>query len=122
METKNTSNESSINKGLNNERKHDMVIVTDFQAWQYLFREEARKEKKYSKAEAFYFLLSNQRISFLTGEDDFMIYSIVKLMREWKWSRQNVNTFLDDLQKLKVIKLINLSKEVKIEILRTNFE
>ena len=49
METKNTSNESSINKGLNNDRKHDMVIVTDFQAWQYLFREEARKEKNIAR-------------------------------------------------------------------------
>ena len=122
METKNTSNESSINKGLNNDRKHDMVIVTDFQAWQYLFREEARKEKKYSKAEAFYFLLSNQRISFLTGEDDFMIYSIVKLMREWKWSRQNVNIFLEDLERIGAITLERNTRLIKFSISNAKIE
>ena len=93
MECKENLILSSNNSGNN------IRIVTDYALWCCLFRIPSPKgARKLSRAEAFFDLITKQRQAILLYDQDNILAGFQTLADEWRWNRQTVKRFLNELQ------------------------
>lgn len=65
-----------------------------------------KQEDRYSKYEAFRYLMEKQAVRSLEDSDRKLVpftVAITQLATDWKWHRHTVSAFLDDLQVLDVL-------------------
>lgn len=74
-------------------------FTVDIELLNYLFADKPTdSKKKYTKAQAFYYLLQNQIESQRTYDDNNVRGSIETLSQNWNWHRQTVKNFVEQLR------------------------
>lgn len=122
METKKIDNKEMVGEAQQTKKKRNLIIETDYQLWEYLFRDQPKKRKRHTKAEAFYDLIKRQREALLIQDETYLTSTVSDFMEQWTWSRQNVNFFLDELEKIGAITLERGNKTIKFQISNAKLE
>lgn len=122
METKKIDTKEMAGEAQQTKKKLNLIIKTDYQLWEFLFREQQKKRKRHTKAEAFYDLIKKQREALLIQDETYLRNTVSDLMEQWTWSRQNVNIFLEELEKIGAITLERGKKIIKFQISNTKLE
>ena len=95
MEAKKIDTKEMVGEAQQTKKKRNL---TDYQLWEYLFRDQPKKRKRHTKAEAFYDLIKKQREALLIQDETYLTSTVSDFMEQWTWSRQNVNIFLEELK------------------------
>lgn len=122
METKKTDTKEMVGEAQKTKKKINLIIETDYQLWEYLFRDQPKKRKRNTKAEAFYELIKRQREALLIQDETYLTSTVSDFMEQWTWSRQNVNIFLEELEKIGAITLERSNKTIKFQISNAKLE
>ncbi|MES5169394.1 hypothetical protein ABVC73_13690 [Prevotella melaninogenica] len=122
METKKIDTKEMVGDGQQTKKKINLIIETDYQLWEFLFRDQPKKRKRHTKAEAFYDLIKRQREALLIQDETYLTSTVSDFMEQWTWSRQNVNIFLEELEKIRAITLERGNKTIKFQITNVNLE
>ena len=122
METKKIDNKEMVGEAQQTKKKRNLIIETDYQLWEYLFRDQPKKRKRHTKAEAFYDLIKRQREALLIQDETYLTSTVSDFMEEWTWSRQNVNFFLEELEKIGAIAIERGNKTIKFQISNAKLE
>ena len=122
METKEIDTKEMVGEAQQTKKKHNLIIKTDYQLWEYLFRDQPKKRKRHTKAEAFYDLIKRQREALLIQDETYLTSTVSDFMEQWTWSRQNVNIFLDELEKIGAITIERGNKIIKFQISNASLE
>ena len=122
METKKIDTKEMVGDGQQTKKKINLIIETDYQLWEFLFRDQPKKRKRHKKAEAFYDLIKRQREALLIQDETYLTSTVSDFMEQWTWSRQNVNIFLEELEKIRAITLERGNKTIKFQITNVNLE
>lgn len=122
METKKIDNKEMVGEAQQTKKKRNLIIETDYQLWEYLFRDQPKKRKRHTKAEAFYDLIKRQREALLIQDETYLTSTVSDFMEQWTWSRQNVNFFLEELEKIGAIAIERGNKTIKFQISNAKLE
>lgn len=122
METKKIDNKEMVGETQQTKKKVNLIIETDYQLWEYLFRDQPKKRKRHTKAEAFYDLIKKQREALLIQDETYLTSTVSDFMEQWTWSRQNVNIFLEELEKIGAIAIERGNKTIKFQISNAKLE
>lgn len=122
METKKIDNKEMVGEAQQTKKKRNLIIETDYQLWEYLFRDQPKKRKRHTKAEAFYDLIKRQREALLIQDETYLTSTASDFMEQWTWSRQNVNFFLEELEKIGAIAIERGNKTIKFQISNAKLE
>lgn len=122
MEAKKIDTKEMVGEAQQTKKKRNLIIKTDYQLWEYLFRDQPKKRKRHTKAEAFYDLIKKQREALLIQDETYLTSTVSDFMEQWTWSRQNVNIFLDELEKIGAITLERGNKTIKFQISNASLE
>lgn len=122
METKKIDNKEMVGEAQQTKKKLNLIIETDYQLWEFLFRDQPKKRKRHTKAEAFYDLIKKQREALLIQDETYLTSTVSDFMEQWTWSRQNVNIFLEELEKIGAITLERGNKTIKFQLSKANLE
>lgn len=120
METKRIEDKEDVNKV--KVKRPDLIIRTDYKLWEYLFKDQQKKAKKLTKAEAYYDIIKKQREALLIQDENYLMASCSEIMEQWGWSRQNVNIFLEDLERIGAITLERNTRLIKFSISNAKIE
>ena len=120
METKRIEDKEDVNKI--KVKRPDLIIRTNYKLWEYLFKDQQKKAKKLTKAEAYYDLIKKQREALLIQDENYLMASCSDIMEQWGWSRQNVNIFLEDLERIGAITLERNTRLIKFSISNAKIE
>lgn len=122
METKKIDTKEMVGDAQQTKKKVNLIIETDYQLWEFLFRDQSKNKKRHTKAEAFYDLIKRQREALLIQDETYLTSTVSDLMDQWTWSRQNVNIFLEELEKIGAITIERDKRAIKFQISNTKLE
>ena len=122
METKKIDTKEMVGETQQTKKKVNLIIETDYQLWEYLFRDQPKKRKRHTKAEAFYDLIKRQREALLIEDETYLTSTVSDFMEQWTWSRKNVNIFLEELEKIGAITQNRGNKTIKFQISNAKLE
>lgn len=122
METKKIDTKEMVGEVQQTKKKVNLIIETDYQLWEYLFRDQPKKRKRHTKAEAFYDLIKRQREALMIEDEKYLTSTVSDLMDQWTWSRQNVNIFLEELEKIGAITIERGNRTIKFQISNAKLE
>ena len=122
MEAKKIDTKEMVGEAQQTKKKVNLIIETDYQLWEYLFRDQSKKRKRHTKAEAFYDLIKKQREALLIQDETYLTSTVSDFMEQWTWSRQNVNIFLEELEKIGAIAIERGNKTIKFQISNAKLE
>ena len=95
---------------INNSDTSNFKFTSDYKTVDFLVgdqkvRTEKRKRTRLTKAEAFFDLLSRQRLAISTNDERYINDSIQQLAEAWGWQRPTASKFINKLVELGAIKL-----------------
>lgn len=122
METKKIDTKEMVGEAQQIKKKVNLIIETDYQLWEFLFRDQSKNKKRHTKAEAFYDLIRRQREALLIQDETYLTSTVSDLMDQWTWSRQNVNIFLEELEKIGAITIERGNRIIKFQISNAKLE
>jgi hypothetical protein len=122
METKKIDTKEMVGETQQTKKKVNLIIETDYQLWEFLFRDQSKNKKRHTKAEAFYDLIKRQREALLIQDETYLTRTVSDIMDQWTWSRQNVNIFFEELEKIGAITIERGKRTIKFQISNTKLE
>lgn len=122
METKKIDTKEMVGDAQQTKKKVNLIIETDYQLWEFLFRDQSKNKKRHTKAEAFYDLIKRQREALLIQDETYLTRTVSDIMDQWTWSRQNVNIFFEELEKIGAITIERGKRTIKFQISNTKLE
>ena len=97
-----------------------IAVVADIKLWELLIQ-GSRREGRLTKLQAFHDLLSRQRLTLLTSEEEWIKGSIRDFAKTWGWDRETVAKFLDNLQRLGIVTIGNQGNRKTVKVNYTTY-
>lgn len=94
-----------MNNELNKNKVEQLKVLTDYSLWTFL-AQRIKKDNKFSRFEALYDLIQRQYLVCLKDGDGYLEGTITDFTKKWKWDRETVNKFLDQLQQIGILSVV----------------
>ena len=105
----------------NTVRTTPMVVETDFTLWNYLFQGYTKQPRhRYTRAEAYFDIINRQRLTTLTGDDEFIDASLQDLANAWSWDRGSVRKFIEALSEIGAVTFKKDHRQNNKTVIRLN--
>ena len=105
----------------NTVRTTPMVVETDFTLWNYLFQGYTKQPRhRYTRAEAYFDIINRQRLTTLTGDDEFIDASLQDLANAWSWDRGSVRKFIEALSEIGAVTFKKDQRQNNKTVIRLN--
>lgn len=107
----------------NNSDRSNFKFTLDYMTADFLvdgqnIRTDKRKRTRLTKAEAFFDLLSRQRLAISTNDERYINDSLQQLAEAWGWQRPTASKFINKLVELGAISLAPLANK---SVVRFNY-
>lgn len=98
-----------------------MIVETDFTLWNYLFQGYTKQPRhRYTRAEAYFDIINRQRLTTLTGDDEFIDASLQDLANAWSWDRGSVRKFIEALSEIGAVTFKKDQRQNNKTVIRLN--
>ena len=98
-----------------------MVIRTDFNLWNLLFQGYTKQPRhRYTKAEAYFDIINRQRLTTLTGDEEFIDATLQDLANAWSWDRGSVRKFIEALSEIGAVTFKKDDRQNNKTVIRVN--
>ena len=106
---------TTTDKSRKNFDSGSVEVLLNLELYHYLISSASTSKKhKLTKAEAFFDLVSRQRMTAISGDIRFLTGGIQELSISWHWSRDTVSKFISTLINFNVAYTINFSTSVVV--------